>query len=132
MNPVNQPWLYVQSTGQLFRPDGSFCADGYSGRGAYIDKPIAQNVKNEGPIPVGLYTLGTVDQEKGQFTIHLQPDPGNQMFGRSGFLVHGDNAEVNHTASEGCIIMPRLARIELARGGAIKVIDRPAVQEKIW
>ncbi len=64
-------------------------------------------------------------QEKGPFTIHLSPDQSNAMFGRGGFLVHGDNAEVNHTASEGCIIMPRLARIELARGGMLKVIERP-------
>ena len=124
-------WLYVQSTGQLFRPDGSFCADGYSGRGADLDNPVAENVKNEGPIPVGIYALGTVDQEKGPFTIHLKPDPGNQMFGRSGFLVHGDNKEVNHTASEGCVIMPRLARIEMARGGTLKVIDRPAPQPQV-
>jgi hypothetical protein len=27
------------------------------------------------------------------------------MFGRSGFLIHGDNAEMNHTASDGCIIL---------------------------
>lgn len=119
------PWLYIQSTGQLYRPDGSFCADGYSGRAEGLDNPALENVKDEGPIPAGLYRIGIVDEEKGPFTIHLSPDQSNAMFGRSGFLVHGDNAEVNHTASEGCIVMPRLARVELARGGVLKVIERP-------
>jgi hypothetical protein len=29
------------------------------------------------------------------------------MFGRSGFLMHGDNIRLPGTASEGCIILPR-------------------------
>lgn len=131
MNPTIQPWLYVQSTGELFRPDGSFCAAGYSGRGDGLNNPIFQTSVNEGPIPQGLYDLGKVDEEKGPFTIRLSPHSGNTMYGRSGFLVHGDNKEVNHSASEGCIVMCLLARIELANGGSIRVIDKPAPIEKL-
>lgn len=129
--PRLSTWLYIQSTGQLYRPDGSFCADGYSGRGSGLNNPAMQDVHNIGPIPSGLYTLGEVSEEKGPYTIRLIPNENNAMHGRDGFLVHGDNHEANHTASEGCIIMPRLARIELSRGGTIKVIDRSAQPEKL-
>ena len=40
----------------------------------------------------------------GQATIILDPDPVNQMFGRAGFRIHGDNGAANRTASDGCII----------------------------
>jgi len=125
------PWLYVQSTGELYRPDGSWCATCYSGRGDGLNKPEFQNVKDEGPIPVGLYGIGNVDSEKGDLTIHLVPHPENDMQGRSGFLMHGDNHLMNHTGSEGCIVAPRLARIEVANysnTGTLKVIARPAPQ----
>jgi hypothetical protein len=39
------------------------------------------------------------------------------MFGRSGFFIHGDNQAMNHTASEGCIILPHAARIAIASSG---------------
>lgn len=124
------PYLYVQSTGTLYRPNGSHLADCYSGNGAGLNNPDMQTVKNVGPIPVGLYALGKVDTEKGPNTIHLNPDPFNDMHGRAGFLVHGDNKAANHTASEGCIIAPPSARSEMvASGGALKVIARPASPE---
>ncbi len=124
-------WLYVQSAGQLYRPDGSFCASGYSGRGDGLNNPAMQEIKDVGPLPTGLYALGTAETHPrlGPIAIPLQPDPLNAMYGRSEFWCHGDNAEANHTASEGCIVMPRLARIELARGGMMRVIDEPAPQE---
>ena len=39
--------------------------------------------------------------------MRLTPNPGTNTFGRGGFLMHGDNSLLNHTASEGCIIAPR-------------------------
>ena len=132
MTPAPLSWLYVQSTGELFRPDGSFCASGYSGRGEGLNNPAMQHVHNTGPIPCGLYDMGDVDEEKGPLTIHLIPRPGTEMHGRSGFLVHGDNQHANHTASEGCIIMPKLSRIELtSKPGTIRVIDKPAPVESL-
>ncbi len=35
--------------------------------------------------------------------IRLVPDAATELFGRSGFLIHGDNA--SGTASQGCIII---------------------------
>lgn len=41
------------------------------------------------------------------------PDSSNEMYGRGGFLIHGDLADAakrQHRASLGCIIVPRLIR----------------------
>lgn len=124
------PWLYVQSTGKLYRPDGSHCADCYSGHGSGINNPAMQTVENVGPIPVGLYVIGEVDDHKGPLTIHLVPDPLNDMHGRHRFLLHGDNHFMNHTASEGCIVAPPAARAEVASvGGTLRVISKPIPEE---
>ncbi len=126
-------WLYVDSTGTLYRPDGSLCSDAcYSGHGSGINNPTLDNVKNVGPIPPGLYTIGEVDEEKGPLTIHLVPDPANEMFGRNSFLLHGDNHFMNHTGSEGCIVAPPTARAEVAStGGQLRVIAQPVPPEVV-
>jgi len=126
--PRLSTWLYVQKTGILYRPDGSRCSQCYSGRGDGMNNPAMQNVKNEGPIPCGLYTFGEVNDEKGPLTIRLVPHEYNQMFGRSGFLMHGDNHLTNHTASEGCIIADNATRalVAAAKGQTLRVIDRPS------
>lgn len=72
-----------------------------------------------GPIPRGGYELtGPENVEKagphGPFVIRLVPHLTNEMCGRAGFLIHGDNKD--GTASNGCII---------PEGG------RPT-REKIW
>ncbi len=126
--PAPKAWLYVQSTGMLYRPDGSFCAQGYSGHADGRNNPAMQNVSNVGPLPVGFYRLGEVSTEKGPLTIRLNPDRLNEMHGRSGFLVHGNN--VIDDASHGCIIMPNHARQELSHGGVIHVIAHPTMTEE--
>jgi hypothetical protein len=45
--------------------------------------------------------------------MNLTPRPGNQMFGRSAFMIHGDNR--THTASQGCIILRRDLREQIDR-----------------
>ena len=40
----------------------------------------------------------------------LTPQSGTNTYGRDGFLIHGDNTAMNHTASHGCIILPRIVR----------------------
>ncbi len=42
--------------------------------------------------------------------MYLQPDPHNQMFGRSGFFMHGDSLAHPGQSSEGCIVMPEDVR----------------------
>ena len=105
-------WAYEQSTGRLFAPDGSLAGTGYSGAGAYKNDPTAQELKNLGPIPCGLYAIGepvnTVTH--GPYVLPLAPDPANEMFGRDGFLLHGDSVISPGAASEGCIVMDRVVR----------------------
>ncbi|CAM3609059.1 hypothetical protein VA7868_03548 [Vibrio aerogenes CECT 7868] len=41
----------------------------------------------------------------GIYSLRLRPDAGNQMFGRNGFMIHGDSRVHPGRASEGCIIL---------------------------
>lgn len=105
-------WTYIQSTGYMLRPDGSKIAQGYSGKGLFKNVPTSENVQAHGPIPKGLYYIGkpinTITH--GPHVLPLSPDPANSMFGRSGFLIHGDSIVDPGNASEGCIIMPLFVR----------------------
>lgn len=100
-------WQFQQSTGQLTH-NGILVGVGYSGHGKGIDNPEDQSVSMVGPVPEGNYTFGpphTPIDILGPMALPLIPDPSNHMFGRSAFFMHGDNAKMNHTASNGCIIM---------------------------
>ena len=106
-------WTYSQGTGKLFDPDGVHIATGYSGKGRGKNNCALQHVKNVGPIPQGIYTIGQAynSAKVGPFALQLTPDPSNDMGGRSAFLIHGDNR--TGTASEGCIILGRMVRDRL-------------------
>lgn len=103
-------WQYQISTGEITDQDGSLVGTGYSGNGEGLNNSSMTNVPRVGPIPVGTYTIGEAyhDPEKGPCVMRLTPDPNNEMFDRSGFLIHGDNP--THTASEGCIIQGPVTR----------------------
>jgi Protein of unknown function (DUF2778) len=87
-------------------PDGS-TLEGYSGHGAGLNNPAMQNVRGEGPVPRGLYTIGALhtSPHTGPDTMNLEPD-GHDALGRTLLRIHGDNSEHDHTASDGCIIIP--------------------------
>jgi type VI secretion system (T6SS) effector TldE1-like protein len=106
-------WTYQQSTGQL-RHDGHLTGTGYSGHGVGKNDPVAQNVSETGPLPRGLYTIAQCHTHPrlGPIAMFLTPNDSNEMFGRSDFYIHGDNAA--HDASLGCIIMPHDTRVEVA------------------
>lgn len=103
------PWLYEQATGKLSL-NKQYLATGYSGHPPYVNDPSAQERKGQGPIPCGLWVMEKpFDSLKhGPCCIPLTPGPDTNTFGRSGFLMHGDNKEHlgEHVASEGCMIMP--------------------------
>ncbi len=106
-------FTYVQRTGDLYDPDGTFMARGYSGDAANFNNPAAQALRAEGPIPVGAYTIGDpIDppDHLGPLAMPLTPNAGTNTLGRSSFFMHGDNRAANHTASHGCIIMGRAVR----------------------
>jgi Protein of unknown function (DUF2778) len=110
-------WKYSQSTGNLTAPDGTVVGQGYSGNTSGLDNPAAQDQIGVGPIPQGSYTIRAFFNDlggKGPMVAHLMPDPANEMYGRSGFMIHGDNPALNHTASDGCIILSRPLREVIA------------------
>lgn len=110
-------WTYSQSSGVLLDPDGEIADTGYAGGNCGhnpegINNPDMQDVHAVGPLPQGVYSLGEPENSPhlGPFAIPLIPDPANEMFGRSGFFMHGDSVAKPGCASEGCIIMPRSVR----------------------
>lgn len=113
-------FVYSQSAGMLTR-DGEFVGRGYSGNGQGLDNPAMQNVHGVGPLPQGKYTISMPHQDHlvGPVALSLTPDPANEMFGRGDFLIHGDNSKANHSASEGCIIMPYGVRCEIGNAVAM-------------
>ncbi|WP_223306015.1 tlde1 domain-containing protein [Massilia sp. NR 4-1] len=118
--PVDKYLVYDQSSGKLSAVENGVereIGTGYSGDKDHYNDPNSQNLKNKGPLPVGEYQLTDTNNHKGPLTISLSPDSENQMFGRNGFLIHGDNKSQNNTASEGCIILDKGARQSIINSG---------------
>jgi len=117
---------YAQGLGVLSCKDG-FLATGYAGADAGKNNPAMQDVKNVGPLPRGKYNItgpecvgtafpcpdchGATAHRHGPYVLRLHPVQGNEMFGRAGFLIHGDNG--HGTASEGCICIGRSFRQQM-------------------
>lgn len=109
-------WVYRISTGQLLQ-NGLLMGSGYSGLGDAKNDPKRQDDKGEGPIPEGKYAIGPMIAHHGAHgpcVLPLTPIGGQEMHGRSAFLIHGDSIEHPGTASHGCIIMSRTVRQQIA------------------
>jgi hypothetical protein len=104
--------IYEQATGILKSAEGLFIQQGYSGNGIYKNNPKYENLPNHGPIPIGIYKIGEAYNSPltGPLTLPLTPYPNNEMFGRFGFKIHGDNVSDPGNGSDGCIVMPRIIR----------------------
>jgi len=112
-------WSYQSANGNLSH-DGTFVVAGYSGIGDGLNNPDMENVHNVGPIPRGLWTMSSFFDDpggKGPIVCTLDPTADTNAFGRSGFMIHGDNASMNHTASNGCIILPHDVRQQISISG---------------
>ena len=117
---TDRTWTYEQATGWWIDPTGKLIfKDGYAGRGAGLNNPDMQDVEGVGPLPRGLYVAGEPhdDPKVGKYAMRLTPSDTNEMFGRACFFMHGDNAEENHTASEGCIVLPLYLRTQFWNSG---------------
>jgi len=113
-------WTHKQSTGELFAPlTGEVVDIGYSGFEEGKNNPAMQHVRMVGPIPEGFYTIEEPRDtaEHGPYAMPLMPDETNEMFGRSGFLIHGDSVLHLGAASEGCPIHSHAARIRVWASG---------------
>lgn len=128
-------FLYEQSTGCFYLADSqdgnSLIARGYSGQGGSRNEPSHEDRQARGPIPRGLWRIHPAIRHTrlGRVSIPLTPKVDETALGRSGFYIHGDNAERNGSASTGCIILPYDVRlfIEGSGFGTLTVVDRLGV-----
>ncbi len=129
VDPFGLCWLFLQSTGTLvhLNADGTFdyVASGYSGIGAGLNNPDMQNVDSIGSLPQGFYTIQpqqnntTYGPHPHQLpaSMRLTPNPGNQMYGRAGFLIHGPHANDHQNSSNGCPIFAKKDRDQIGGSG---------------
>lgn len=91
-------------------------ARGYSGAPGFTNEPFFVDRKGKGPIPPGLWHLeAPADHPRlGPLCFFLQAEKGVELYGRSGFYIHGDNARGDGTASNGCIVLDRRTREVIA------------------
>jgi hypothetical protein len=117
---------YKISTGEVTR-DGTWIGVGYSGQPTCKNDPEKCSVVNEGPIPPGRYIIGSPrdTDTHGPFVLPLTPSADNEMFGRSGFLIHGDSLKHPGTASHGCIILSRAVRETINRNDDRELVVEP-------
>ena len=114
VDPSGLDWYYNQGTGEINHVDGQGVVTsigfGYAGRGDGLNNSSKQFESNLGPVPAGSYRITAQDNYRtGKGTrlsasMRLVPLPGTKMGGRAGFLIHGDNARRNNSASHGCIV----------------------------
>lgn len=110
--------IYEQITGKLSY-DGEVMGIGYSGKGPGLNNPAMQSVPFVGPIPEGWWRIEKPpfdDPAHGPFCLRLTPYNPAAVYGRDGFLMHGDRVDAigQHLASEGCIIMARDVREKIS------------------
>ncbi len=112
--------VYEQKTGKIsaVSKDGEAkrLGVGYAGHPPYVNDADAQALKARGPIPRGHYGISYPwnHVRLGACSMFLEPLASNDMMGRSGFFIHGDNSYGNNTASHGCIVASRKIRDEIA------------------
>jgi len=105
--------VYHWRSGELDINGTTVTRMGYAGAPACRNNPAMEHVRNCGPLPRGTYTMEDAGRYITEVTIRLHPSPGNEMYGRSGFYIHGDSLKNPGTASEGCIILERKFRERL-------------------
>lgn len=77
----------------------------YAGAPGFVNDPSAEHLRSKGPLPRGFYRIVEADHPRfASPALKLYPLPETEMYGRSGFWIHGDNHLGNRSASSGCII----------------------------
>ncbi|WP_442789675.1 tlde1 domain-containing protein [Novosphingobium sp. SL115] len=115
ISPKSEPILdgigfrYEQTSGRLLWRRGDsfrFVATGYAGAPGFVNDPDADHLRQRGPIPRGQYWIRERKHSRFQSpAFFLDPFEENEMHGRSGFWIHGDNARLNRSGSTGCIVI---------------------------
>lgn len=79
-----------------------------------MNNPDEQAVHFIGPLPVGLYRVGTwgtypkIGEDSAPLT-----QIGGETYGRGGFFIHGPGTADPMNSSEGCIVVPFSDRIKI-------------------
>jgi len=92
--------LYYSQTSGLLKQDDKALGYGYAGHGTGLNNPDFQAVKSTGPIPRGKWEIGKFFDNPGHLgpiVAALRPIGGQNVFGRGGFFIHGDNSKMNNT-----------------------------------
>lgn len=108
-------WTWKQAEGALYTASGGLFTHGYSGALLGKNNPAMQDLLAVGPIPQGRYAVHAPHDTEthGPYVLGLQPSLENRMFGRSAFLIHGDSVHAPGTASKGCIVISKMARMSI-------------------
>lgn len=119
---------YLIKTGEIFLfTNGKwvFIGTGYSGNGAGLNNPTMQDLADHGPIPCGLWKGSLYFDDikppvplpnhnyKGALVCRLTAL--TYKGSRQGFMNHGDNASMNFSASDGCIVAPHDVRLTISK-----------------
>ena len=110
-------WIYDVKRREFSRNGQFKFRARYAGNGKYKDDPLFECVKNKGPLPRGKYRIVGKPfrhARTGADTLRLMPDVSNTMCNRAGFLIHGESKTNPGRASNGCIILDRDYRLQLA------------------
>ncbi len=108
---------YKQKTGELFHlEDGKWIliGTGYAGHGEGLNNHAKEAVANLGPIPCGLWSVSFPFDHPTKGPLCFRYVPLTYKGPRSGFLMHGDNSQMNHSASDGCTVFPHAVRQKCA------------------
>lgn len=118
-------WDYSQSSGVLRFSGNLEYAGAYSGAWHAVNDPLYESMPFEGPIPRGRYRMKVRPPPHPPFAppvIELAPE-GHNAFGRTDFLIHGENNPGSFSASAGCIILPHRIRKKIADSMASGIND---------
>ena len=99
---------------------GKILGVGYSGYPPHTNRVESESLHNLGPLPRGLYKMTELiaKSSHGPDAIRLEPLPETEMFGRDGFLIHGERLmPPAGEASNGCLILGHDIRLEIWNSG---------------
>lgn len=118
-------WEYRIDDGSLSK-DGELVGFGYSGAPGYTNRSSEVDKKSKGPIPPGEWFFDRAPwSRKGPQVMSLIRGPQTETFGRSAFMIHGDNKRRNRSASNGCIVFDRHIRDQLAADAPGRLVVLP-------
>ncbi len=121
VDQVAHQFGYANKIGEFTNGRNGKKYSAYSGDCDHYNDENSMKLKFKGPLPIGKWEVTKIESHKGPFTARLQPCPGTEVYGRDGFLIHGDNAKMNLTASQGCIVVEKDCREHIQQGDLLEV-----------